>query len=60
MGEGDCVRWSAYFPGRDWAKVPLKIKQGWWKATDYGRFEPSDEFVRETIAVLDQRRKDDD
>jgi len=28
-----------------WAKLPLELRQRWWKETDYGRVAPSDELV---------------
>jgi hypothetical protein len=29
-----------------WFLLPLKLRQRWWRETDYGRLEPSVELVR--------------
>lgn len=39
-----------------WSKLPLKLRQRWWRETDYGRQAPNDalvEAIRETIEAAD-------
>ena len=32
-----------------WFKLPLELRQRWWKETDYGKKAPSPELVREIV-----------
>ena len=35
-----------------WSKLPLKLRQRWWRETDYGKREPSDDLVKAIREVL--------
>jgi hypothetical protein len=35
-----------------WSKLPLKLRQRWWRETDYGKVEPSEELVKAIREVL--------
>lgn len=35
-----------------WDKLPLKFRQEWWKATDYGRHPPAPEFTARMSELL--------
>lgn len=43
-----CLDRVPQFTPDQWKRVPAKLKDLWWKSTDYGRVEPS----RELIAVV--------
>jgi hypothetical protein len=44
-------RTSAWtFSREHWFKLPLKLRQRYWRETDYGRKEPSQELLREINA----------
>jgi hypothetical protein len=38
--------------GADWLKLPLKLRQRWWRETDYGKREPSDDLKNEIEKIL--------
>jgi len=38
-----------------WVKLPLKLRQRWWRETDYGRQLPSPEL----LAAIAQARRGD-
>jgi hypothetical protein len=35
-----------------WFELPLKLRQKWWDATNYGKNEPPPELLAELLAVL--------
>lgn len=35
-----------------WHKLPLKLRQRWWRETDYGKRAPSDDLVKAIQEVL--------
>ena len=37
---------------KDWFKIPLRLRQKYWKETDYGRLRPSKEFEEEIKLIL--------
>jgi hypothetical protein len=43
---GGDTRWRAHLKlvlGVRWDRLPLKFRQGWWRATDYGQHPPESE-----------------
>lgn len=34
-----------WFAKEHWFSLPLKLRVRWWRETDYGRREPSDELL---------------
>lgn len=37
---------------KDWFKLPLKLRQQYWKETDYGRLKPSEKLEKEIKTIL--------
>ena len=37
---------------KHWFKLPLKLRQKYWKETDYGRLKPSKELEKEIKLIL--------
>lgn len=37
---------------KDWFKLPLKLRQQYWRETDYSRVKPSKELEREIEIML--------
>jgi hypothetical protein len=37
--------------GIRWFAQPLKLRQRWWKETDYGRFAPSQALLQDMITA---------
>ena len=36
----------------DWWKIPLKLRQRWWRETDYGKHPPDDALKNAILDVL--------
>jgi hypothetical protein len=34
-----------------WFSLPLKLRQRWWKETDYGNLPPSAELMAEIVSI---------
>jgi hypothetical protein len=41
-----------------WFKLPLKLRQRWWRETDYHRLEPSPELLSIVIEALTEKKHD--
>ena len=44
----------AGFNRKQWFTLPLKLRQRWWRETDYGRIAPSDELkaaIKERLRI---------
>jgi len=39
----------------DWFKLPLTLRQRWWRETDYSRTPPSDELMAAVRAALETK-----
>lgn len=37
---------------KDWFKLPLKLRQRYWKETDYGRLKPLENLEKEIKLIL--------
>ena len=46
---------AKHFTRAQWFALPLKLRQRWWRETDYGKREPSAELL-ETVGL---RSRDD-
>jgi hypothetical protein len=55
---GGRTRWREHIEqgakvlGISWDKLPLKVRQEWWKATDYGRHPLAPEFMAQLPELL--------
>jgi hypothetical protein len=45
-------QWIEDCSGALWRKLPLKVRQMWWRETDYNRLPPSPEFTARLPEVL--------
>lgn len=43
-------------PREDWFKLPLAIRQRWWRETDYSRVPPSPELEAAVRAALKETK----
>jgi hypothetical protein len=44
---------AKYFTDQQWKSIPLKLKNKWWKETDYGKLKPSTKLVKEMNEALE-------
>jgi hypothetical protein len=40
----------------EWFSLPLKLRQRWWRETDYGKNPPSEELMQQIQTELEKRR----
>ena len=43
------------FTQAEWFKLPLALRQRWWRETDYSRLPPSDELKSDIRAALETK-----
>lgn len=43
--------------GERWLKLPLKLRQRWWRETDYNRLEPSQELLDVVQNALQEKEQ---
>lgn len=43
------------FTKEEWFKLPLKLRQRYWKETNYGKLEPSEELEKEIKLILNDK-----
>lgn len=41
-----------YYTDQEWKSIPLKLKQKWWKETNYGKLKPSTQLLKEVNETL--------
>lgn len=41
-----------HFSAEEWSRLPLGLRQRWWRETDFNRLEPSDDLLRACREII--------